>query len=223
MNIIQLLEFPLGESFWNASEAAASAAQRDPIQFDWNGETYEFPRHATVDQIRTEYTRRTECPVLHPDVTRRMLTEQYEKRKAEDAKRNGDLVLEVASIDDAPERCSDALARWDANEYVVSALMGGLGPGYEACIQSLAFELIREFAGDAIPTLADPEWWESHGRPRRDAVVSHLNERFGFSGAQVGAASNLAFCVLRGGYKAALSRLPVDRLISVKKPTEAMQ
>jgi hypothetical protein len=131
---------------------------------------------------------------------------------AADTLRNGHLIQRPGDIAKAPETCREALELWDSGEYVVTAEMGGLGAGYEVCIQSLAFELIREFADDPLP---------DDGLTRRDAIVARLNGRFGFSNGQVVAATNLALCVVRQGYRVALAALPAERLIRARKPAES--
>ena len=42
-----------------------------------------------------------------------------------------------------PQTALDALAAWDRGEHVWTVELGGIGPGYEMAIQTLAFELIR--------------------------------------------------------------------------------
>lgn len=119
-----------------------------------------------------------------------------------------------------PETVSEALNLWDAEDSVFSVDMGGLGPGYEMAIQGLAFELMR-----AIRDAAFTEW-------DNEEAMKHFEETViepvclecdrkpwgGFSGAQVGAAKNLAACVCRKGYRVALEDEAVkDRLIQVCK------
>jgi hypothetical protein len=112
--------------------------------------------------------------------------------------------------DPIPETVDDALAKWDAGEPVFSVEMGGIGPGYEQCIQVVAFELMRELRG------VDLESPGAHGRA--DSVAHALSPKLGgMSCAQVGAAMNLASNFLRKGYRAALRELPDERLIQVSK------
>jgi hypothetical protein len=116
-----------------------------------------------------------------------------------------------------PETVADALNKWHANEMVFSVEMGGLGPGYEMAIQGLAFELMREFETRDI-NWTDPEL---NLDDIVDAVVHRCNdEPWGhFSGAQVGAATDLAANVCRRGYRVALRSPTIvpDRLIQVCK------
>lgn len=124
-----------------------------------------------------------------------------------------------SSHDPIHETVAEALAAWDRGETVFTVEMGGIGPGYEQCIQILAFELMREWNG-RFPPVGEPM---SDGDRQKlndsaDAVVHLLNAQYGFSGAQVGAAKNLASLVCRRGYRAAL-RMPEvkDRLIQVSR------
>lgn len=116
-----------------------------------------------------------------------------------------------------PETAAEALAKWDAGESVFSVEMGGLGPCYEMAIQGLAFELIRVFLNVNWDEYADEESWKRL-EPIIDDVVHRCNDRpwGGFSGAQVGAAQNLAAIVCRQGYRMALRKV-ADRLIQVNK------
>jgi hypothetical protein len=129
---------------------------------------------------------------------------------------------QATTYDPIPETCQDALRMWDAGESVFTVEMGGLGPGYEQAIQMLAFEIIRDLIGEHVPAhgveLSDTE--TKRIRKITDATVHRLDKEpwAGFSGAQVGAATNIAMCVLRRGYRAALRDPAVqDRLIQVSK------
>jgi hypothetical protein len=115
--------------------------------------------------------------------------------------------------DPIPETVNEALAIWDSGESVFSVEMGGIGPGYEMAIQGLAFELMRLYK--------DVDWTVEPPSIPDDEDIIHACDSFQwgcFSGAQVGAARNLAAMVCRHGYRNAL-RNPVvsDRLIQVCK------
>jgi hypothetical protein len=120
--------------------------------------------------------------------------------------------------DQIPETVKEALSMWDADETVFTVEMGGLGPGYEQALQICAFEIMREFVDEEEAREPSDEWWKEKGSARRDAAVHRIDENLGLSGAQVGAATNLAFCVLQRGYREALRDDAVkDRLIQVNK------
>jgi len=115
-----------------------------------------------------------------------------------------------------PETALDALAKWDAGESVMTVEMGGLGPGYEQCIHIMAFEIIRKWGGKRDEILAMPK------AERWDALVGGIPkaimEEIGPSGAQVGAASNLAWITIDRGWRAAIEDPAVkDRHIQVSK------
>jgi hypothetical protein len=113
--------------------------------------------------------------------------------------------------DPIPETCEEALARWDRGEPVFTAEMGGLGPGYEQCIQIMAFEAIRGVIGKELPAEKEPL------NKLFDDAMKESVARLHPSGAQFGAAKNLAYCVLSRGYRKALLELPEDRLIQVSR------
>lgn len=111
-----------------------------------------------------------------------------------------------------PDTAQEALRRWDDGQGVFTIEMGGLGPGYEQAIQLLVFELLRDNLDKPLPT--KDEDWRSWG----DATVHRINGSCGgFSGAQVGAAKNLAFHYLKDGYEATIRQFDneKDRTIQV--------
>ena len=105
----------------------------------------------------------------------------------------------------------EALEAWDAGELVSTLEMGGLGPGYEQAIHILAFELIRGNLDKALPSPDDwpPDWG--------DDIVREVDKEYRFSGAQVGAAKQLAAKGLLYGWRATLDSAPVERRIIVSK------
>ena len=112
-----------------------------------------------------------------------------------------------------PETVAEALERWDAGETVFTVSMGGLGPGYEQCIHILVFEIIRDHLATGKPLPDDgADEWETWG----DGAVHRLDPEIGFSGAQVGAAKNVAARTLKLGWRAAIREVP-DRQIQVSR------
>lgn len=215
---MKTIEFPAGEHIRDATILAAGHAQEEGVRFHWNGEDYEFPKGTRLQAIRQEYTRRTGSEILSEEAEREKIQRDHARRVEQDRKRNGDLLKPDAPLSKAPESVEEAIRLWDDGEYIVTAQMGGLSIGYDLCIQSLGIELMRCWAGKQWDSDEDAEtWWEKHGEAQRDAVVDRLRD-YGFSGAQVGAATNLAMCLLRQGYREALARLPADRLVWMRKP-----
>jgi len=110
----------------------------------------------------------------------------------------------------------EQLRIWDSGESVWSIEMGGLGPGYEQAIQILVIEIIRDNISNPLP---DENTWSDWG----DSTVSRIDYKKpdgkyscgGFSGAQVGAAKQIAFRFLRDGPEKALKSAPDDRRIQV--------
>lgn len=116
--------------------------------------------------------------------------------------------------------CAEMLVEWDAGRTVWTVEMGGLGPGYEQAIQILAMECLRELVR------VDFKWPEKVDKRASDKcrailepVVSKVNEwpGCGFSGAQVGAAMQIAAKFHRQGPVAALDSAPEDRRTMVCK------
>ncbi len=87
----------------------------------------------------------------------------------------------------------DLLKRWDSGRSIFTIEMGGLGPGYEQAIHVLTMEIMRDEIGNQLPS---KEKWPEWG----DLTISRLDDKMGgFSGAQVGAAKNLAYSFLKYG------------------------
>lgn len=107
--------------------------------------------------------------------------------------------------------------RWADGEIVWSAEMGGIGPGYEQCIQTLIFEILCAWD----PTKAMPEPVKAVYPPEykqiSDKVATELDKTFHFSGAQVGQAEAVAYQFIKYGYSEMMNKLPKDRLIQVSK------
>ena len=121
---------------------------------------------------------------------------------------------EHAEIERYGKDAADWLARWDEGRSVWSIEMGGLGPGYEQCIQIVAAEVLRWLL------LAKPaegvEWWESGGLMGKAVLpkVDHL----GLSGSQWGAGVNLAGHLYRNGPRGVMNSPEVaSRKIQVSK------
>lgn len=117
----------------------------------------------------------------------------------------------------------DALRAWDAGESVWSCELGGLGPGYEQCIQIMGFEMLRAILANPPPIAwdafdSDPKaaraWWD---RIEALAEVRAIIGKLQPSGAQVGAARNIAGIFARRGYSQGMEMVPADRRIQVRK------
>lgn len=115
----------------------------------------------------------------------------------------------------------DWLARWDRGESVWSIEMGGIGPAYEQCIHITCAEIVRWFIQngcDAAKWVTDERW-----KADREAMEKALHEVeavkvLGLSGAQWGAAVNLASRLYRYGPRVIVDDPAVkDRKILVQK------
>lgn len=116
------------------------------------------------------------------------------------------------------ETAVEQVRLWDAGESVFTVEMGGLGPGYEQAIQVLAIEIMRDEMGKPLPVPGDGTY-----RAWGDATVARIDYRKpdgtyacgGFSGAQAGAAKQIAYQFLRDGPEKAMADIPDDRKILV--------
>lgn len=114
------------------------------------------------------------------------------------------------------------LRRWDAGETVWTIEMGGLGPGYEQCIQITAAEVLRHL----LDKKYNPEKWDfARANWERDLKkieeYAHANpviKKLGLSGAQWGVAVNLASNLYRKGPAAIMNdKRAEDRKIQTRR------
>lgn len=116
---------------------------------------------------------------------------------------------------------ADWLKRWDDGKGVWSIEMGGLGPGYEQCIQIAAAETLRHLLDKQYDTdmWTDTQQWSAD----RDSIEKYAfaNEtvsKLGLSGAQWGASLNLATQLYQNGPRAVIKDERVkDRKIQVSR------
>lgn len=121
---------------------------------------------------------------------------------------------------------ADWLDRWDSGRTVWSIEMGGLGPGYEQCIHITCAEIVREILTGGY----DREKWYGDGEPYKSAWQHDREEidkkvtalpvikKLGLSGAQWGAAMNVAWFLVRYGPRGMMKDERVkDRHIQVSK------
>ena len=117
---------------------------------------------------------------------------------------------------------ANMLKRWDEGRSVFTVEMGGLGPGYEQCIHVTMFEILRWLIAEKPDFGAlekDDAAWRAL-RDRMDAAIFAIPEmkEMGHSGAQFGAAVNLAIRFYRQGPRAVLTSPKIqDRKIQVSR------
>lgn len=112
------------------------------------------------------------------------------------------------------DTAAEQLRRWDAGETIWTIEMGGLGPGYEQAIQVLAIEIVRDNLNRPLPEENSWNTWA-------DSTISRIDRRLpdgtydcgGFSGAQEGAAKQLAYRWLKDGPAKVHTTSPKDRTI----------
>lgn len=95
------------------------------------------------------------------------------------------------------------MRRWDAGETVWSIEMGGLGPGYEQCIQITAAEILRhmiekKYKAD-LWVLDQRRWRHDSDEIETFGYANAVIKKLGLSGAQWGAALSLASQIYRRG------------------------
>lgn len=130
-------------------------------------------------------------------------TEVEDKRKHE---------IDLYGVDAA-----DWLKRWDEGDTCWSIEMGGLGPSYEQCIQITVAEILRHL----LERKYDRATWaeERDHKEIETTVLANIRiSALGLSGAQWGAAMNLAFQFYRRGPLAVMTdEMIKDRHIQVQR------
>lgn len=120
----------------------------------------------------------------------------------------------------------DALTEWDNGGVIWSCEMGGLGPGYEQCIQIMTFEFLRAMLADPFDydgKADDKEAWRAYvDRIEAMPGPKSIIETLGPSGAQFGAAMNIAGVFARHGYARGMEMVPKNRRIQVSKTFPSM-
>lgn len=116
---------------------------------------------------------------------------------------------------------ADWLKRWDDGVSVWSIEMGGLGPGYEQCIQITAAEILRHLLAakyDAAKWEDAEAWAKDRAAIEKNGFANERVKVLGLSGAQWGAAVNLATHLYKSGPRAVAKDPHVkDRKIQVSR------
>lgn len=113
------------------------------------------------------------------------------------------------------------LKRWDEGRSVWTIEMGGLGPGYEQCIHITCAEILRVMLDSKLDhsKWGDKDEWRSQ-RDLIDKIVMEVPavKALGLSGAQWGAALNLAAMLYKRGPREVMADERVkDRHIQVSR------
>lgn len=116
----------------------------------------------------------------------------------------------------------ELLNNWDAGKPIKTVSMGGFSEGYEMVIHILGMELLREFEADPFDYEANgsnKDLWEEYRNGKEKVIQDSIN-KLGPSGAQVGAAFDIANVYARNGYEKGLSMASEDRIISISKDSQ---
>lgn len=125
------------------------------------------------------------------------------------------------------ETVEEMLTAWDRGDAVTTIEMGGLGPGYEQALQIAAVELVRSIKDNThvrgiFRRSNEAKSSEEDNKTLQnilDSALTEIEKRFdlGLSGAQAGAAMNIATMFVRHGYRKAIDLAPEDRRILISK------
>lgn len=110
------------------------------------------------------------------------------------------------------------LSWWDGGRPVHTVEMGGIGPGYEQCIQIMAAEMLRHFLAvkPDHSLWREPEIWKRDKAAMEEAIAPTI-KRLGPSGAQFGAACSLSTALYARGPAVVLNEVGRDRRILASK------
>jgi hypothetical protein len=109
---------------------------------------------------------------------------------------------------------------FDNGDEVKTVIMGGISNGYEIAIQELAMEIMRILSLVKIPD--DNDAFRSLLSVAEQSAIKKVSD-YGYSGAQVGAAKNLAAIYYKQTPSKALKILKdKDRLITISKDANGL-
>jgi len=114
----------------------------------------------------------------------------------------------------------DALVRWDQGSTVWTVEMGGLGPGYEQCIQIGAFELCKAMIDAPMPE--DDEEKQKLFDAKLHELCKTIPVLDGITGEQAGAMISVAYKFIKFGYNEMMNKADSGRRIMVSKNFPAM-
>lgn len=111
---------------------------------------------------------------------------------------------------------------WKAGKTVRVVEMGGLGTGYEVAIYEMAMagleKLLNECQSDPSTWNNDEDnVWVTTDRPLLEQALTEASEGVGATGAQYGAAGNIAAIYYRQGYAKAMEMAPAERIIELSR------
>lgn len=96
--------------------------------------------------------------------------------------------------------------------------MGGISNGYEAAIQDCAIDIMKSLSSIEVPK--ERQEFSAIVGSCTDDAVNRLDGKYGFSGAQVGAAKNLASVFWRQSPIKGLQMMKdqdIERIIKISK------
>jgi hypothetical protein len=117
----------------------------------------------------------------------------------------------------------EAIKNWKTGIPIWSADLGGLGPGYEQCIQILLWEIVSRWTGGPFTNVPEKGPYPKPYTDHVDSITNELDPKLGFSGAQVGVAKQTAFQFLVYGYEYMMAKLPDDRWIQVVRDFPSLE
>ena len=104
------------------------------------------------------------------------------------------------------------LHEWDSGRTIWTIEMGGLGPGYEQALQICMVEICRAAIKEPRRQDEDDKQYSDRFKVLRDVVVHEIDSMCGgFSGAQVGAATSLAYRFVTDGPEKAFASFKQQR------------
>jgi len=124
----------------------------------------------------------------------------------------------MINTDHMAQTIEEAVSRWKKDDVVNTIEMGGLGPGYEQCIQIGVFSVAEKLIGNKFP-----EGNEALNKYLHEVLHQCIKEQkglSGLSGAQAGAIMNLAYHYVKDGYLECIKKIAQDdpdRIILVNR------
>lgn len=121
------------------------------------------------------------------------------------------------------EKLKQYIADYDSGKPMETVSMGGISEGYEIAIQMWAIEILRILQHVAVPK--DKDVFGNLINVVADVALEPLNVIYGYTGAQAGAAKNMAAVFWRQGPENALQMMRNEdpkRMIWIVKKDNTM-
>jgi hypothetical protein len=132
----------------------------------------------------------------------------------------GELLTRRILFEKVEKSLKNWLVDYDNGITMNTVSMGGFGDGYEMALQECAIEAMRNLQNTSVPD--SQEEFVEFLNEAIDKAADKLDATHGFSGAQVGAAKNIAAVFWKQTPDVGIKKAPAERIIQIYKGSDGM-